>query len=426
MTSHAAPRPAVRSTDRPAPRATLAVPFAMVAMLACMRALGPLSIDTYLPALPAIATDLHASTSATQLTLTATLAGLGIGQLVFGPLSDSYGRRRPLLAGSALFVVAAVVCAVAPTVTVLVIARFALGFAGAAGLVTSMAIARDISDPTTMAKLLAALMLVTGVVPLLAPVLGGQLLTVMSWRGIFFMLAGLGALIAATSWRRAPETLPPGARRPGGLMPTLRTFRMLLGDRGFALPLVTLMLGSAGLFGYLSGSPFLLQDVHHLSPQAFSVIFGVNTIGVIVLSQVNGRLVHRTGAAALLVAGTSIAAAGGVLLLVATIVGGSLTLVLPALFLVVAGMGLVFPNTTTLALADHGATAGAASALLGLGQFVAGAAAAPLVGLGGDPSMSMAVVIAVVMCGAALTAAASVRVSRSAPAASPRASSAAR
>ncbi len=423
MTSQAAPRPAVRSSARP----SLTVPLGMVVLLACMRGLGPLSLDTYLPALPAIADDLDASTSATQLTLTATLAGLAVGQLVFGPLSDSHGRRRPLLAGIALFVVAALVCATAPTVTVLVAARFALGIAGAAGMVTAMAVARDISDGTTMARLLAALMLVTGVVPVAAPILGGQLLQLTSWRGIFALLAGVGALIFLTTWRRTPETLPVSARRPVGLAPTLRTFGVLLRDRSFALPMLTLLLASAGLFGYLSGSPFLLQDVHHLSPQAYSGIFATNTIGLTVLSQISGRLVHRTGPAPLLVVGASIIAAGGVLLLVATVTSGSLTLVLPALFCCVTGMGMVFPNTTTLALANHGATAGSASALLGLGQFAAGAAAAPLVGLGSDPSLSMAVVIAVVTCASALTAVLTVRVSRrSARAASPRASRAAR
>lgn len=421
MTSHAATRP-LRSPARP----SLSVPIGIVVLLACMRGLGPLSLDTYLPALPAIAGDLGASTSATQLTLTATLAGLAIGQLVFGPLSDAHGRRRPLLAGTVLFVLAAVVCAAAPTVTVLVAGRFVLGLAGAAGMVTAMAIARDVSDGTTMARLLAALMLVTGVVPVAAPILGGQLLRVTSWRGVFALLAGVGALIALATWRRTPETLPVAARRPVGLRPTLRTFGLLLRDRSFALPMLTLLLASAGLFGYLSGSPFLLQDVHHLSPQAFSGIFAANTVGLTALSQVSGRLVHRTGPGPLLVAGTSIVASGGLLLLGATLAGGGLTLVLPALFLCVCGMGMVFPNTTTLALQDHGATAGSASALLGLGQFAAGAAAAPLVGLGPDPSMSMAVVIAVVTCAAALTAVLSVRVSRSARAASPRASRAAR
>lgn len=381
-----------RSTQR----AALTVPLGLVVLLACMRGLGPLSLDTYLPALPAIAGDLSASTSATQLTLTATLAGLAIGQLVFGPLSDAHGRRRPLIAGIALFVLAAAGCALAPSIGALVAARFVLGLAGAAGMVTAMAVARDSSDGATMPRLLAALMLVTGIVPLAAPVVGGQLLRVTSWRGIFAVLAVAGALILLTTWRRVPETLAARDRQPVGLRPMLRTLRMLVRDSSFALPALTLMLASASLFGYLSGSPFLLQDIHHLSPQAFSAVFADNTIGLTILSQVSGRIVHRTGASALLLVGTLIISAGGLTLLGARLAGAGLPVVLVALSLVVGGMGLVFPNATTLALTDHGATAGSASALLGLAQFAAGAVAAPLVGLGPDHSVSMAVLIAVV------------------------------
>ena len=164
------------------------------------------------------------------------------------------------------------------------------------------------------------------------------------------------------------------------------------------------MLGCGGLFGYLAGSPFLLQDVHGLSPQAYSGVFAVNTVGLVVLSQVSGRIVHRTGPGVLLLAGTSIVAVGGIGLLAATVLDAGLVAVLPALFCIVSGMGLVFPNATALALADHGATAGSASALLGLGQFAAGAAVAPLVGLGADASTSMAVVIAIVTAGSVAAA----------------------
>ncbi|HEX8497374.1 MAG TPA: multidrug effflux MFS transporter [Actinomycetales bacterium] len=403
-----------RTTTGATAGAALTVPLGLVVLLACMRGLGPLSLDTYLPALPAIAADLSASTSATQLTLTATLAGLAIGQLVFGPLSDAHGRRRPLLAGITLFVLAAVGCALAPSIGALVVARFALGLAGAAGMVTAMAVARDSSDGNAMARLLAALMLVTGVVPLIAPVVGGQLLRLTSWRGIFAMLAVAGVVILLTTWRRVPETLSVRDRQPVGLRPTLRTLRMLVRDKSFALPALTLVLASAGLFGYLSGSPFLLQGIHDLSPQAFSGVFAANTIGLTVLGQVSGRIVHRTGAGALLLAGTLIIAAGGLTLLAATLVGAGLPVVLVALALVVGGMGLVFPNATTLGLAEHGATAGSASALMGLGQFAAGAVAAPLVGLGPDHSVSMAVVIAAATSASVVTAALAVRQRRSA------------
>lgn len=376
-------------------RAALGVPLGLVVLLGSLQGLGPLSLDTYLPALPDIARDLGASTSATQLTLTATLVGLAAGQLVFGALSDRLGRRRPLLAGLGLYVVASLLCAAAPSVEFLVGGRFVQGFAGAAGMVSAMAVARDSTRGTAMARLFAALMLVTGVAPIVAPVLGGQLLLLTSWRGIFVLLALAGAALLAVAALRLPETLMVDRRRGGDLRETLRTFGGLLRDRGFSGPVLALVLACGGLFGYLSGSPFLLQDVHGLSAQAYSGVFAINTIGLTALSQLSGRVVHRTGPARLLLVGTAVCGLGGVGLLAATVTGAGLIAVLPALFCVVGGMGFVFPNASALALAAHGEAAGSASALLGTGQFLAGAVAAPLVGLGGDATLSMAVVLAV-------------------------------
>jgi MFS transporter, DHA1 family, multidrug resistance protein len=401
--------PDERTTDLAPGRAGLGVPVGLVLVLGSLQGLGPLSLDTYLPALPDIARDLGASTSATQLTLTATLIGLAAGQLVFGPLSDRLGRRRPLLAGLALYVVACVLCAVAPTVELLLAGRFVQGFAGAAGMVSAMAIARDRTDGTAMARLFAALMLVTGVAPVVAPVLGGQLLLLTSWRGIFALLAVAGLVMLAIAAARVPETLPVERRHTGGLNQTVRTFRWLLRDRGFTGPLLALLLSCMGLFGYLAGSPFLLQDVHALSPQAYSAVFAVNTIGLTVLSQVSGAIVHRFGAARLLLVGTSICALGGVGLVAATVTDAGLVTVLPALFCVVSGMGFVFPNASALALSAHGDTAGSAAALLGTGQFLAGAVVAPLVGLGPDASLTMAVVLAVATAASVVAAIASTR-----------------
>ncbi|GAA4349835.1 multidrug effflux MFS transporter [Angustibacter luteus] len=374
----------------------LGVPIGLVVVLGALQGIGPLSLDTYLPALPDIAHDLSASTSATQLTLTATLAGLAVGQLFFGPMSDRLGRRRPLIVGLAVYVVASLLCAVAPNIGLLIAGRTLQGFTAAAGMVSAMAIARDVSNGAAMARLFAALMLVTGAAPVIAPVLGGQLLLVTSWRGIFGLLAVAGVLLLLTATFRVPETLPVERRRVGGFGETVSTFRRLVRDPGFRTPLLAMVLSCAGLFGYLAGSPFLLQDVHGLSAQAYSALFAVNTIGLTGLSQLSGRIVHRTGPRVLLLAGTSICAVGGLGLLAATLAGAGLLAIVPALFLVVSGMGFVFPNATALALADHGDTAGSASALLGTGQFLAGAVAAPLVGLGPDASLTMAVVIAVV------------------------------
>jgi DHA1 family bicyclomycin/chloramphenicol resistance-like MFS transporter len=382
----------------PTPRTTsglprLGVPVGLVILLGALQGIGPLSLDTYLPALPTIAGHLGASVSATQLTLTATLAGLATGQLLFGPLSDALGRRRPLVIGLVAYVLASTLCALAPNVELLIAGRFVQGFAGAAGMVTALAVARDAVRGPAMARLLAALMLVTGVAPVAAPVIGGQLLLVTSWRGIFGMLAVLGAAIVACAAWRLPETLPVERRRRGGLRQTTRTFGALLSDRTFAGPLLALVLGCAALFGYLAGSPFLLQQVHGLSAQQYSGVFAMNTVGLIVMGQLSGRLSHRTGPRALLIAGTAVTALGGTGLLVVTVLGLGLVAILPSLFCVVAGMGLVFPSATTLALASHGETAGSASALLGLGQFLTGALAAPLVGLGPDPSVTMGIVL---------------------------------
>jgi DHA1 family bicyclomycin/chloramphenicol resistance-like MFS transporter len=250
-----------------------------------------------------------------------------------------------------------------------------------------------------MARLFAALMLVTGAAPVLAPVLGGQLMLLTSWRGIFALLAVIGVVLLTTGALRLPETLPAAARRAGGLRHTLGTFGGLLRDRAFVLPLATLVLACAGLFGYLAGSPFLLQDVHGLSAQAYSGVFAVNTLGLVALSQLSGRIVHRTGSRVLLRIGTFVCALGGVALLVATLADAGLPAVLPSLFLLVSGMGFIFPNASSLALSQHGEAAGSASALIGLGQFLAGAIAAPLVGVGSEPTLSMAVVLAVVTCG---------------------------
>jgi DHA1 family bicyclomycin/chloramphenicol resistance-like MFS transporter len=398
------PTAATTAATRTSRRARLAVPVGLVVVLGALQGLGPLSLDTYLPALPTIADELGASTSATQLTLTATLLGLALGQVVFGPLSDAHGRRRPLLVGLSLYVAASLACAVAPTIEVLIGLRAVQGFAAAAGMVTAMAVARDSSDGNAMARLFAALMLVTGVAPVVAPVLGGQLLLLTSWRGIFAMLGVLGAALLATAVFRLPETLPSPARRSGGFVQTLRTFGSLLRDRRFVLPLGTLVLGCAGLFGYLAGSPFLLQDVHGLSAQAYSGVFAVNTVGLTALSQLSGRIVHRTGPRVLVMTGTSICAVGGLGLLVSTLAGAGLVAILPSLFLLVAGMGFIFPNASTLALSEHAEAAGSASALLGLGQFLAGAAVAPLVGIGSNPTLSMAVVLAAVACGSVVVA----------------------
>lgn len=365
-----------------------------LALLGALTALTPLAIDAYLPALPALARDLEATSSATQLSLTALLVGLAIGQLVAGPWSDAVGRRLPVLVGTLGFALASLACAFAPSIEVLIACRLLQGAFGAAGVVCGRAVMRDLFEGPALARALSQLVLVMGLAPVLAPVLGGQLLTVTSWRGVFVALAVFGVALLVVTWWRMTETLPPERRRPGGILATVRTFGVLLRDRPFVCHVVASGLGFAALFAYLSGSSFVLQAGYGLTPQEFSFAFAANAVGFVVASQLGARAVRRTGARALLLTGAAMQVSGGLVVLVAALTDAPLAVLLPGLFLVVAAIGLISPNATALALADHGAVAGAASALLGLFSFLVAGIIAPLVGLGGEGSVvAMAVVI---------------------------------
>lgn len=371
----------------------------MVVVLGALSSFGPLSLDLYLPGLPSLADDLGASPSAAQLTLTSCLLGLAAGQLLSGPLSDSLGRRRPLLVGVAAYVVVSLACAAAPSVGTLIVLRFVQGLAGAAGIVVARAVVRDLRAGAEAARLFAGLLLVNGMAPILAPVLGGQLLHVMSWRGLFVVLAGLGALILLGTALVVGETHAPEHRRGGGLPETLRVFGALLRERRFAGCTLASGLAFAAMFAYIAGSPFVLQRIYDLSPGAFSACFAANALGIVVAGQASSRLIGRLPAVRVLGAGLALGAVGGVALLVVVATGVvGLPGVLPALFLVVASIGIVFPSGTAIALEGHPSTAGSASALLGLAQYAVGAAVAPLVGIAGkDTALPMAVVI--VTCG---------------------------
>jgi MFS transporter, DHA1 family, multidrug resistance protein len=380
-------------------------------VLGALSAFGPLSIDMYLPALPELGDDLGAAPSLVQLTLTACLLGLAAGQLLGGPISDARGRRRPLLVGLVVYVVASVACAVAPSVAVLIACRLVQGAAGAFGIVIGRAIVRDRAEGREAAALFAALILVNGVAPIVAPVLGAGILQVTSWRGVFALLAAIGVVLAVATALLLPETLAPEDRRPGGLRDTLRTFRALLGDPRFVGCVVSSGLAFAAMFAYISGSPFVLQKVYGASPAVFSVLFAVNGLGIVLAGRLTERLAQRGHEPApLLRAGLLATAGGGVALLVSVLAGLGLAGVLPSLLITVGSIGVIVPNAAALALSGHPSTAGAASGLLGLAQFAFGAAAAPLVGLAGeDTAVPMAVVIAVLALGALGTFAALVR-----------------
>jgi DHA1 family bicyclomycin/chloramphenicol resistance-like MFS transporter len=372
----------------------------LLVLLGALTALTPLAVDMYLPALPSLTRDLATTSSAAQLTLAALLVGLASGQLLAGPMSDRLGRRPPVLAGLIGFVVASIGCALAPSVVVLVGLRFLQGFAGAAAVVVARAVVRDLYVGVDLARAFASLMLVMGAAPILAPVLGAQVLRLTSWRGVFVVLTVAGALLLTAVWRKLPETLPPERRNDGGLGHTLRVFAGLLRDPGFLVPSLAGGAGFAAMFAYIAGSPYVLQELHGLSPQAYSAVFGVNAASLILLSQVSSRVVARTGPATLLVTGATASVVGALVLVVTAVAELDLPVLLVGLFLVVGAVGLTAPNATALALAEHGRTAGAASALLGVLQFFLGAVAAPLSGLGGDradPSMAVTIAVASVV-----------------------------
>jgi MFS transporter, DHA1 family, multidrug resistance protein len=366
-----------------------------VLLLGALSTFGPLSMDLYLPGLPSMARDLSAPAWAAQLTITTSMLGLAGGQLVAGPISDARGRRGPLLAGLAAYMATSLLCALAPTIWALLALRLVQGVAGAAGIVIARAIVRDLHSGIAAARFFAMLMLVAGTAPILAPLAGGQLLHVTDWRGIFVVLAGIGAVLLLATWWSLPDTLAPEARHRGGLAATLHVFGGLVRDRPFMGYTLAMGLSFGAMATYISGSPFVLEDIHGVSPQLFSVLFALNAAGLVVASQVSRATVAGAGPRRLLIVGTSASAIGGVGVLTAVVLDLGLAGLLPSFFLLVASLGLVLPNSAALALADHPRTAGSASALLGLAQFAIGAAAAPLAGVGGShTALPLAVVAA--------------------------------
>ncbi|TRY28257.1 multidrug effflux MFS transporter [Brevibacillus sp. LEMMJ03] len=375
----------------------------MVIVLGALSAFGPLSLDMYLPGLPMLADDLHTSTSVAQLSLTACLLGLSLGQVVAGPLSDVRGRRLPLMAGLVVYAAASFLCAAAPSIWALILLRFLQGAAGAAGIVISRAVARDLYAGTELTRFFSLLMLVNGAAPILAPIAGGQLLRVTSWHGVFTVLGLIGVVMVLVVRFGLPETLPAERRSKGGVKNTLLTFGSLVRDRGFMGYALTQGLVTAAMFAYIAGSPFVLQNIYGVTPQMFSLVFAMNGLGIIIAGQVTGRLAGRVSESRLLVTGLGLASLGGLSLLVVFIVGAGLPAVLPPLFLVVSSVGIVSTTCFSLAMQRQGGSAGSASALLGLLSFIAGGIAAPLVGLGGSGTAApMGIVIAAAEIGALL------------------------
>lgn len=376
-----------------------------VLILGGLSALGPLSTDLYLPSLPSVSHDLGATMALTQITLTACILGLALGQVVAGPVSDARGRHRPLLIALAVFAFGSLLCLNAPSVATLAILRFVQGVAGAAGIVIALAIARDLYDGLALARCISLLMTVNFLAPVIAPVLGGQLLRFFSWRGVFVSQALIGVVFLLASAFGLGESLPAGRRQGGGIAAILRAFCELLADRRFVGYALSCSFAFAAGIVDISVSPFILETVYGLSPQIFSLLFGINALGLAGMAQISTRLIGRVSPQALLSCGVAAMAIAGTALLVVVISGIGLVGVLLSFFVLVASLGFIAPNATALALANtNSRTAGSASALLGVLQFSIGAAVAPLVGLGGTTTaVPMAAAIAAFVIAALVT-----------------------
>lgn len=370
-----------------------------------LTAMAPLSMDMYLPALPEVTDSLGSSAATVQLTLTACLMGMALGQLVVGPMSDKWGRRRPLLVGMLVYIVATALCALAPTTGLLIAFRLLQGLAGAAGIVIARAVVRDLYDGVAMARFFSTLMLISGVAPVVAPLVGGQLLRMTDWRGVFVVLTVIGVVLALLVRFCLHETLPPERRKAGGLGEALGAMRGLLADRVFTGYMLSGGFAFAALFAYISASPFVIQDIYGASPQTFSLLFGLNSIGLVIVGQINGKvLIGRFSLDKALGWGLAVITAAAVALVVLTsgaLGEPGLVPVAAGLFVLMSAMGLAMPNTNAQALMRSRDAAGSASALLGTSTYLLGAIASPLVGIAGEHT---AVPMAVVQLGCAVAA----------------------
>jgi DHA1 family bicyclomycin/chloramphenicol resistance-like MFS transporter len=368
-------------------------------ILGALTAFPPLSIDIYLPSLPTLVRTFGTTDGAVQLTLPAFFLGLALGQLFYGPLSDRYGRRPALLVGIALYTLASAACAAAPSIEALLAGRFVQALGGSAGMTIAMAVVRDRFDPREGARTLSLLMLVMGVAPILAPLVGGWILVLLGWQAIFWVLALFGLICFLAVLLALPESRPANAVRPGSVGAALATYAGLIGDRRFLGFALAGGFTISGMFAYITGSPTLFIDGFGVPAEDYGWIFGANAAGIIGVSQLNRRLLLSHPGAHLLRAAVAVNAAAGIVLLATGLAGAGLAVLLVPLFFAVATVGAVLPNSTSGALAAYPEKAGAASALIGSCQLVLGALASSLIGaFGTGTAVPMAAVIA--GCGA--------------------------
>ncbi|AIC17858.1 MULTISPECIES: multidrug effflux MFS transporter [Pseudomonas] len=369
-----------------------------ILILGALSAFGPLAIDFYLPAFPAMALAFGTDEKHVQLTLAAYFLGLSIGQLAYGPVADRFGRRIPLLAGVGLFTLASLACAYAPNLEWLIGARFVQALGGCAGMVISRAVVSDKCDAVGSAKVFSQLMLVMGLAPILAPMLGGLLVNLYGWQSIFIMLTLFSALAGLAVALGLPESLPAHVPRQP-LSGALRQYGRLLADRVFLGHALTGGIAIAGMFAYIAGSPFVFIKLYGVPAEHFGWFFGINAGGFILVAQINARLLAKRGPAFLLARTVWIYLLGGLALLaVSSLHPAQLWPLLLPLFICIASLGCILPNASACAMNGQGARAGSASAMLGCLQFSVAAGAAALVGVLHDGSaVPMATVIS--LCG---------------------------
>ncbi|MBT2536834.1 multidrug effflux MFS transporter [Arthrobacter sp. ISL-69] len=359
-----------------------------ILLLGALTALGPFTIDLYLPAFPALEASLEVSEAEVQLTLTGTTVGFALGQLVVGPLSDKFGRRLPLILATALHITASVGAALSTDLATLGLFRVLMGIGAAGGGVVAMAMVRDLFSGYAMVRMFSRMALVNGLAPILAPVIGSQLLLIMPWPGIFYFLAGYGTLVIIAASLLVRETLPRELRGKSGLTAGQR-YKLLFSDRIFVGLLLLGGMNFAGLFAYLSASPFLFQDVYGFTPQQYGLLFGINSLGIVAGVQTSSRVIRRVPPQWILACSTAWMFLMAVLIVVFDQLGFGLWGVMVPLWFYILGTGFTFPCVQVLALSKHGAQAGTAASLLGAATFMMAGIVSPVVGWFGDISATV-------------------------------------
>jgi len=404
------PIPIVMPSDARTPHAGDALTrrqrLTYIFVLGALTALGPFTIDLYLPAFPALESDLGVTAAAVQLTLTGTMLGFGFGQLVVGPWSDKIGRRLPLILATVLHVLSCVGAALSPDILWLGAFRLLMGFGAAAGAVVAMAMVRDLFGGKPLVRMLSRLALVSGLAPVIAPVIGSQLLLITDWRGIFWVLAGYGAAVLVAVLVLLVETLPKQRRHQPGHSTMAQRYKALFTDRIFIGVALIGGMNFTGLFAYLSASSFVFQDVYGFDAQQYGLLFAANSIGVVAGVQTSSRLMSKldVGPQWILATTTIVQLSMAIAIVVLDQAGAGLWGVIIPLWFFIAACGFNFPAVQVLALAHHGSEAGTAASLLGALNFGLAGLISPLIGLLGVGSstpmgavMGIAIVVAILM-----------------------------